>query len=67
MVVYEKIYFEAYITNTFDKKVLHNYILYYREPTYNKIFSVDLGMLLIFTDFQKCKGLRPTSCWKIYQ
>ena len=40
-------------TNTFHTKIkLHNYILYYREPSYVGIFLIDLGIPLIFTDFQ---------------
>ena len=65
MVVYEKIYFEAY-KNTFETKMILNiYISYQGEPSYVGKFLVDLGMPLIFTDFQQCTWLRPTSCWKI--
>ena len=28
---------------------------------------IDLGMPLIFTDFQQCTWLRPTSCWKYWK
>ena len=50
MVVYEKICLEVHMTNTFDTKIiLHNDILY---SSYIGIFPVDLGMPLIFTDFQ---------------
>ena len=40
--------------NTFDTKILlHNYILYSGDASYVGIFPVDLGMSLIFTDFQQ--------------
>ena len=52
MVVCEIIYFDAY-TNIFDTKIiLHNYILYYGELSYIGLFTVDLGMPMIITDFQ---------------
>ena len=41
------------MTNTFDIKIiLHSYVSYYGQPSYVGIFPVDLGMPLIFTDFQ---------------
>ena len=54
------------IPNTIDSKIIiHNYISYWGDPSYVGIFPVDLGMPLIFTDFQQSTCLRPTSCWKI--
>ena len=54
MVVYEKILFEAYTNDQYigTKIILHKYILFYGKPSYVGIFPVDLGMSLIFTDFQ---------------
>ena len=53
------------ITNTAESKIIqHNYILYQGEPNYVGNIAVYLGMPLIFTDFQQCTQLRPTSFWK---
>ena len=54
MVVYEKIYFEAYTNDEYIfyiKMILHNHILYKGELSYIGIFPVDLGIPLILTDF----------------
>ena len=48
-----------------QKIIPHNYILYYGEPTYVRIVPVYLGVPLIFTNFQQCSWLRPTSWSKI--
>ena len=43
---------------------MHNYILYYGEPSDIGIFPVYLRMALIFTDFQKCTWLSPLPAGK---
>ena len=45
--------------------MLHNYILYQGELDYIQNFPVNLGMPLIFSHFQHCTCLRPTSYFKI--
>ena len=46
------------------KIILHNYILYKSDPTYVETFTVNLRMVLIFTDLQQEVGLHHVLCWK---
>ena len=46
------------MTNTLDTKIIsYNYISYYGELNFIGNFTVDIGMLLIITDFQQCAWL----------
>ena len=63
MVVCEKIYFEKSINNQLIclKNTCSTVQLYFilAKAELHRIFSVYLGMPLIFTDFQQCTWLRP--------
>ena len=67
MVVYEKIYLEAYsITSTYVSKIIRNYyILHKGEPNYIGIFPLYLRMALTFTDIPTGSGaLLEISCYQ---
>ena len=49
------------------KTILHNYILYKGDPTYEAIFPVYLRMDLIFTDFPTGSGSPPCTVLEIYK
>ena len=67
MVVYEKIYFEAYTNDQYIWDQNNTVQLYsiLRIAELHWKFSSWFTDYMIFTDFHKCTWLKPTSCWKI--
>ena len=65
--VRKNIFKHKFINNQYicsKNNTVHTIEIYLRERTYVGFFSFYLVMSLIFTSYQQCKRLRPTSCWK---
>ena len=68
--LWEKIYLEAYINNPcipLKNNTAELYFVLGKAELYVNFSSLHyVGMSLIFTDFEQCTWLRPSSCWEIW-